>query len=103
MLVEIDADRKRPDRCRLAVARDLKPFPVHARFKRPVHRVEEVLAIESEMKAHEIISQQAVEKLRFPGETAEHFRVWPGNVPELRNDQVWITVLDHPGQQGEVE
>ena len=41
-----------------------------------------------QVKAEKIVAQQAFEELFLPRKNAKGLCVWPGNVPELRDDQV---------------
>ena len=55
-----------------------------------------------EVKAEKIVAQQSFEELFLPGENAKGLCVWPGNVPELRDDQILPAILQVFRQQPEV-
>src|SRR4030095_13108472 len=55
------------------------------------------------MKPEQIISEHAVDQLFLPRKSPKHFRVRPGDVPELRNNQIGIALLQHSRQQGKMK
>ena len=99
LALEIDADRERPHQGRLAAADDLGLFLVDPGLDRAVDGVEEVLAMIAQVKAEQVVAQQAVEQLFLPGEDAKRLAVGPGDVPELGDDQVGIALLEIARQQ----
>jgi hypothetical protein len=88
LLFKIDTDREWPHLSRLASARDLVQLAIDLRFQNAVYCVEKILAVIAQIEPEQIIAQQAVEQFLFPGKTTQHFRIGPGDMPELRDDQI---------------
>ena len=86
----------------MSAARDGEALRVDACLEGAVDRVEEVLAVIAQLEAEQVVAQQAVEQLLLPGEGPHDLAVRPGDVPELRDDQAGIALLEHPGEQPEV-
>ena len=103
VLFEVNADGKRPNRRGLAGAYDVLPFAIHFRLHAAVYRVQKVLAVEAQMKSEQIVAQHTVQQFFLPWETAQNFRIGPGYMPELGNDQVRIAFFQHPRQQCEMK
>ena len=55
------------------------------------------------MKSEQIVAQHSVEQFLLPGEAAQDFRIRPGYMPELGDDQIRVALLQHPRQQREVK
>lgn len=70
---------------------------INPRLDAAVDGFDEVLAVISEMETQKVVSQQAVEQLIFPGKGAKRLAVRPGNVPELRDDQIGIASFRYLG------
>ena len=51
------------------------------------------------VEPEQVVAQQAVEKLLFPGEGSKDLAIGPGNVPELGDDQSWIAFLSIRGSR----
>ena len=72
-LFETDADRKWTDLRLMPFASHRKTRAINARFKRAIHRIEEVIAMGLDMKADQIRAQQAFKQLLLPGTNAKRF------------------------------
>jgi hypothetical protein len=81
--IDVEADRKRSDQCHVISARDRRVVVVDTRLDARRHALEEILAMIPDVKAEEIIAQQARQNLFAPRTDAEGFPVRPWNVPEL--------------------
>ena len=64
----------------------LRPLAIGPRLEVPVHRLQEVLAVVSQVEADQVVAQQAVEQFLLPGEGAEHLGLGQGMC------QNWATI-----------
>jgi hypothetical protein len=102
MVCVVDADGDVADDGQRLVAGDLEPIRVHVRFDVAVDRVQEILAVVPDVEPEEVVTQESVEQFLPPGEDATDLPVRPRDVPKLRDNQLRVCRLEHPGEQAEV-
>ena len=100
--LRVDADRKRLDVGPVPAPDDGEVLAVDPGLDAGVDRVEEVVAVELDVEAQQVVAEQAVDDLLAPRADAERLAVRPGNVPELADDRIGPRLLDEPRQQREV-
>src|SRR3989338_10967104 len=75
---------------------------INAAFKEPVHRFDEVIAMELRMETDKVRAEHALEKAFTPWANAERFRIRPRDVPEDRHPRVRPCRFDQMRQQREM-
>ena len=98
----LDGDRIALHERFLVPDRDDRVLVLDACLQEPVHRLDEVLAVEPGMEAKDGAAQQPVQDLASPRADAERLRIRPGNVPEHEDGGVGQPLSDHLRQQREV-
>ena len=63
-----NADRERANQREVAGAVHRKALPLDARFQRPVHGVQKVVAVRLYVKSDQVGAQQSVEQFALPGQ-----------------------------------
>src|SRR5260370_40222330 len=101
-ILEIHADRKRPDEREMAALVDGEPFPLDARLQRTIDGIQEVVAMRLNVKADEIRAQQSFQQFALPRTDPEPFRIRPGDVPEDGHARVRTLLFDQARDQREV-
>ncbi len=86
----------------MAAADDGEVLVVDARLERPLHGLEEIVAVMLDVKRQQIVAEQPVQDLLAPRADPKRFGIRPRNVPELADDDIGPRVLDEPRQQREV-
>ncbi len=77
-----DRDRVPLHRGRCAPVGDGERFPVDSRLEGPIHRVDEIVAVELGVESEDAAAEQAVEQLLAPRADRECLRIRPGDMPE---------------------
>ena len=77
-------------------------LPIDARFQRAVNGIQEVIAMELDMKGDEVRPQHSVKEFPLPRADAEGFGVRPWDVPEEANPGIWPPFFYQPGEEGKV-
>ena len=87
---------------RVLTAHDGEAIPLDPSLDRPLHRLQEVVAVELRVEADEVGAEHAEQDLLLPGTDADGLEVRPRDVPEERDARVGPGLFHQPRQQREV-
>ena len=75
---------------------------VDPRLDRAIDGFDEVLTVIPQVETQKVVAEQTVQELFLPGENAKRLAVRPGYVPELRDDQIGISLLEIARQEAQM-
>ena len=78
----------------MTAACDGEPLAVDAALQCAIHRFKKVIAVVLGVEAEEVVAQHPIENFAWPTGREELLGIRPGNMPELRDDQVGPRVLE---------
>ncbi len=98
----LDRDRVGLHQRLVLAERDGGVLVLDARLQEPIHRLDEVLAVEARVEAEDGAAQHALQDLAPPRADAERLGVGPGDVPEREDGGLRQLLAHHRRQQREV-